>query len=66
MSVEIGQGFRHGWHGASRELHERGIDYVLMNDSDWGADDIREDPAAWGFKEIARGYGARIYKVVTE
>jgi hypothetical protein len=35
-----------------------------MNDTDWGADDMREDPASWGFQEIARGYGARIYKVV--
>jgi hypothetical protein len=51
---------------ATRELHERGIDYVLMNDSDWGAEDMREDPASWGFKEIANGYGVRIYKVVTE
>ena len=50
---------------ASRELHERGIDYVLMNDTDWGADDMREDPESWGFQEIAKGFGARIYKVVT-
>jgi hypothetical protein len=50
---------------ASRDLHERGIDYILMNDTDWGADDMREDPGSWGFQEIARGYGARIYKVVT-
>jgi hypothetical protein len=50
---------------AGRELHLRGIDYVLMQDSDWGADDMREDPGSWGFQEIARGYGARIYKVVT-
>jgi hypothetical protein len=49
---------------AGRDLHERGIDYILMNDTDWGADDIREDPASWGFQEIARGHGARIYKVV--
>lgn len=50
---------------AGRELHERGIDYILMQDTDWGADDMREDPASWGFKEIARGHGARIYQVVT-
>lgn len=49
---------------ASRDLHERGVDYILMNDTDWGADDMREDPGSWGFQEIARGYGARIYKVV--
>jgi hypothetical protein len=49
---------------ATRELHERGIDYILMNDTDWGADDMREDTASWGLKEIAKGYGARIYQVV--
>jgi hypothetical protein len=49
---------------ASRELHARGIDYIVMQDTDWGADDMREDPESWGFKEIARGRGARIYKVV--
>jgi Dolichyl-phosphate-mannose-protein mannosyltransferase len=49
---------------ATRELHARGIDYVVMQDSDWGAEDMREDPESWGFKEIAKGYGARIYKVV--
>lgn len=50
---------------ASRELHERGIDYILMQDTDWGAEDMREDPGSWGFKEIAKGHGARIYQVVT-
>jgi hypothetical protein len=25
---------------------------------------MREDTGSWGFKEIAKGYGARIYKVV--
>lgn len=49
---------------ASRELHARGIDYIVMQDTDWGASDMREDPASWDFKEIAKGYGARIYKVV--
>jgi hypothetical protein len=49
---------------ATRELHERGINYVLMQDTDWGADDMREDPESWGFELVAKGYGARIYKVV--
>ncbi|HTB13545.1 MAG TPA: glycosyltransferase family 39 protein [Bryobacteraceae bacterium] len=49
---------------ASRELHARGIDYIVMQDTDWGADDMREDPASWGFETVAKGYGARIYKVV--
>ena len=49
---------------ASRELHARGIDYIVMLDSDWGSEDMREDPASWGFEVVAKGYGARIYKVV--
>ncbi len=50
---------------ASRELHARGIDYIVMQDTDWGSEDMREDPASWGFEVVATGYGARIYKVVT-
>ncbi len=49
---------------ASRDLHDHGIDYIVMADTDWGSDDMREDPESWGFKEIAKGFGARIYKVV--
>jgi len=50
---------------ASRELHARGIDYIVMQDTDWGADDMRDDPESWGFEVIAKGYGARIFKVVS-
>jgi Dolichyl-phosphate-mannose-protein mannosyltransferase len=49
---------------ASRELHARGINYIVVRDTDFGSDDMREDTGSWGFKEIAKGYGARIYKVV--
>ena len=49
---------------AGRDLHAYGIDYIMMHDTDFGAEDLREDPASWGFKEIAKGHGARIYKVV--
>jgi hypothetical protein len=51
---------------ASRELHERGIDYVLMQDTDWGAADMIDDPESWGFQVLAKGYGARLYKVVAQ
>lgn len=47
---------------ATYELDQRGIHYILMYDTDFGADDIREDPEAWGLEEIARGFGARLYK----
>jgi hypothetical protein len=49
---------------AGRELHLHGIDYMVIRDTDWGSEDVREDPASWGFKEIAKGYGARIFRTV--
>jgi hypothetical protein len=36
-----------------------------MQDTDWGADDMIDDPESWGFEVIAKGYGARVYKVVS-
>ncbi len=49
---------------ATYELHLRGVNYLLMRDTDYGAEDIRDDPEAWGLKEIAAGFGARIYQVI--
>ncbi len=47
---------------ATYELDQRGIHYILMYDTDFGADDIREDPEAWGLEEVAKGFGARLYR----
>ena len=49
---------------ATYEMHLRGVNYLLMADSDFGADDMRDDPEAWGLKEIAARYGARLYQVL--
>jgi hypothetical protein len=49
---------------ATWEMHLRGVNYLLMSDTDFGADDMRDDPEAWGLKEIGKGYGARIYQVM--
>jgi hypothetical protein len=49
---------------ATYELHARGVNYLLMSDTDYGADDIREDPESWGLEQIAAGFGTRLYKVV--
>jgi hypothetical protein len=46
------------------ELHVRGVNYLLIRDTDYGSEDIRDDPESWGLKEIAAGYGARIYGVL--
>ena len=49
---------------ASRELALRGIHYVLMLDTFPGAFDFRADPEGWGLREVAAGYGVRLYQVV--
>ncbi len=49
---------------ATAELHARGVNYLLIQDADYGADDFRSDPPAWGLKEIARESGATLYKVI--
>ena len=48
---------------ATYELHERGVNYLLISDTGYGADDFRDDPEAWGLTLVANGYGARLYKV---
>ena len=49
---------------ATYELKIRGVNYLLLRDTDYGAEDIRDDPESWGLKEIAVGFGARIYQVI--
>ena len=48
---------------ATYEINARGIHYLLTGDDDFRADDIRDDPEAWGLTEVASGDGIRIYKV---
>jgi hypothetical protein len=49
---------------ATWEMHLRGVNYLLIGDSDWGSEDVRDDPEGWGFKQIAAGSGARLYQVL--
>jgi hypothetical protein len=51
---------------ATFNLHAHGVDYVLMGDQDYGAEDMRDDPESWGLQQIASGYGARLYKVIVK
>jgi hypothetical protein len=48
---------------ASQEIRLRGVKYVLIHDSDYGAMDYLEDPDAWGFKVIARERDATILRI---
>lgn len=46
----------------TRELHLRGIDYFAFYDTDFGAEDFRDDPEAWGLEQIGEVRGARLYR----
>ncbi|HEX5430769.1 MAG TPA: hypothetical protein VFW83_02285, partial [Bryobacteraceae bacterium] len=48
---------------ATYEMNARGIHYLLVSNSEFGADDFREDPEAWGLIPVAQGYGVRLYRV---
>jgi len=47
---------------ATYEMHARGVRHLMMYDTDYGADDIRDDPEAWGLDPIAADAGARLYR----
>ena len=51
-------------HAATYEMQARGIHYLLMQDGEWGANDIADDPEGWGLAEVAAGYGFRLYRVI--
>jgi hypothetical protein len=48
---------------ATYELHARGVNYMLVRDSDFGAGDYMDDPDSWGFEIVARTSEATLYKV---
>ena len=45
------------------ELKRRGIDYLLMFDSDFGADDFRDRADAWGVRRVGVYGKARLYQL---
>jgi hypothetical protein len=48
---------------ATYELKAHGIHYLLIQDSDFGAQDFRDDSEGWGLTPVAAGYGITIYRV---
>lgn len=48
---------------AAYELHARGVDYVLLKDTDYGAMDVAENPARWGMTRLVYASGASLYEV---
>lgn len=45
------------------ELHVRGIDYLLIGDSDYISGDVKDDPDYWGLKPVASAAHHTIYQV---
>lgn len=46
------------------EMHARGIHYLMIADKNNGAEDIAEDPEAWGLKLIGHTEGERLYQTI--
>jgi hypothetical protein len=49
---------------ATYEMHARGVHYLMLYDTNYGAQDFAEDAEAWGLKLIGSGYGARLYQTI--
>ena len=48
---------------ATYEAHLQGVDYFLIKDDDWGADDYAEFASDWGLTRLEHAYGASLYRV---
>ena len=48
---------------ATQTVKARGIDYLLIDDSNWTAADMSKDPARWGMELIAERAGNRLYRI---
>jgi hypothetical protein len=48
---------------ATYEMHQRGVNYLLVGDRDYGSENFRSDPESWGLATVARVNGVTLYKV---
>jgi hypothetical protein len=48
---------------AAGELRRRGIDYLLVMDAEFGADDLRARADEWGIRQVGVYKGARVYQL---
>jgi hypothetical protein len=48
---------------ATYELRARGVNYLIVQDGDYGAADYLEDPDLWGFHIVARDHDVTLYKI---
>jgi hypothetical protein len=49
---------------ATYELRARGVNYVLIQDGDFGADDLKDDPESWGLEVSGQTARATLYRIV--
>ncbi len=49
---------------ATYEMYARGIHYLMIADTNNGAEDFAEDPEAWGLKLIGHTEGERLYQTI--
>jgi hypothetical protein len=45
-------------------MHARGVHYLMIQDTDAGAQDFAEDPQSWGLKLIGRVDDERLYQTI--
>ena len=48
---------------ASLQLKARGIHFLLVNDSDFAADDLKKNASLWGITELFEAHGTRFYRI---
>jgi len=48
---------------AIEEVQARGIDYLVIQDSDFGADDFRQKAPLWGIRLVGERRGLRLYEL---
>ncbi len=48
---------------ATYEMHQRGVNYLLVGDHEWGSDNFRDDPESWGLAVVGKLNGVTLYKV---
>ena len=59
--IKVRESFRRA---ATYELRARGVEYLLIQDRDYGAADFEEDPASWNLAVVARIRSATLYRVL--
>ena len=48
---------------AAEELKRRGMDYLLVFDGEFGADDVARNAGLWGVRQVGEYKGARLYRL---